>query len=84
MTTKNDGGPAFPPLYHPMAHPNCPPGMSLRDWFAGKAISMFTGDLSYMQRLHNNAGVNLALDVDKLIARNAYQIADAMMAERAK
>ena len=34
MSTKNDGGPAFPPSAWPDYR-----GMSLRDWFAGQALA---------------------------------------------
>jgi hypothetical protein len=70
---QNKGGPAFPcedasRFYH---------GMSLRDWFAGQAL----------------AGVLQVCVSDTLadgetylqhVGKNAYRIADAMLAERAK
>lgn len=63
MTTKKpDGGPAFPaPNYLNM-------GLSLRDYFAAKA--MLANELDYLP------------DHDR--ARRAYAIADAMLAERGK
>jgi hypothetical protein len=61
---KNDGGQAFP-------RSSGLPGMSLRDWFAGQALTGFaanTVDDKYTAQL----------------AKSAYAIADAMLAERAK
>ena len=72
MSTKPDGGPAFP------TSPNGDDsewaaartgGMMLRDWFAGQAL----------------VGL-LAFDTDdaQTSAREAYEHADAMLAERVK
>ncbi|MCK9549179.1 hypothetical protein [Aquamicrobium sp.] len=73
----DDGGPAFP-----TEQGHCPdgtwnqsfePGMSLRDWFAGQALAgMLTG-----QNVWHG-------DSPRLIAVQAYEIADRMIAERAK
>ena len=70
MSKHDDGGPAFPSVDYGSI------GMSLRDWFAGQAL----------------AGVIAACCQDtlnfetreQLFARNAYAIADAMLAERAR
>lgn len=76
----NDGGPAFPAteegqtafsgqpctIYHP--------GMSLRDYFAAKA-------LQGMVAFSGSAGLGFGPGD---IAGRAYQIADAMLAERGK
>lgn len=51
------------------------PGMELRDWFAGQAVPAIV-----MRYNPNDDGVIL-LDEDE-IARAAYDIADAMVAER--
>jgi hypothetical protein len=66
---RHDGGPAFPqalqgrrgddPEYQ---------GMTLRDYFAGQAIS----------------GISESIKLSRMIANEAYQIADAMLKERAK
>jgi len=72
MTTKDDGGPAFPRNERyadgdlAVAHQ----GMTLRDWFAGQAL----------------AGVlaNSNDDYSEPPAKWAYAIADAMIAERNK
>lgn len=47
----------------------CQPGMSLRDWFAGQAITMCLKDM------------NLGYEA---WAQEAYAVADAMLSERAK
>lgn len=77
----NDGGPAFPRpdvtwsdaerLTGTQGHP----GMSLRDWFAGQALAggtVFFGD-DWADR---------SVWDSELIAKQAYMIADAMLAER--
>ncbi len=73
MSAPNDGGPAFPiaGLIGPdNSFTEMPvPGMSLRDYFAGQAI----------------AGNLIEPSVDsRHAAEYAYQLADAMLAERAK
>jgi len=75
MSTKNDGGPAFPNL---KAHDSGPRdarngGMSLRDWLAGQAL--VSGWLP--TQVAAEVGV-------QQLAWHCYDIADAMLAERAK
>lgn len=62
----NDGGPAFP-LKEPLTSDS--PGMSLRDYFAAKAMQSFVA-------LDNTSNINIAIW--------SYEIADAMLAERDK
>lgn len=64
MTQKPDGGPAFPwdPVY--------PSGMSLRDWFAGQALTTF--QISTMA----------SDETVSAIAGACYRVADAMIAAR--
>ena len=70
MTDRKDGGPAFPrPTASAFEQPN--DGMSLRDWFAGRAL---TGLLMQDKQLKC---------FDEM-ATWAYQAADAMLAEREK
>lgn len=78
---KNDGGPAFP-LPEGKTWPGQDThGMSLRDYFAGEAV---THAAVYIQGWENDT-VQPHLGVcAKNIARVAYAIADAMLAERAK
>lgn len=68
----NNGGPAFPGSA--IAHGNgqveyLPDGMSLRDYFAAKAMQAFIADAS------NH-------DTDHLISVMSYQIADSMIRTR--
>ena len=59
-----DGGPAFPPMHDPDTHAS---GMTLRDYFAAKAMQVFLA----------NTESSFASD-----AKNAYAMADAMLAAR--
>lgn len=72
MTKKNDGGSAFPRVsINPGAHiSESDPGMSLRDWFAGKALQG-----------HRSRSTAIPSDV---IASWSYNDADAMLKEREK
>lgn len=70
------GPPSAPPaMVATVGSPEPPtihyPGMSLRDWFAGLALQGFLADPNLNGEPEN-------------FARNAYQAADAMLAERAK
>ena len=72
---KNDGGPAFsraanwtPKTAPEDGHDRGEAGMSLRDWFAGQAL----------------AGMPDVCESVDVIAEQAYAMADAMLAERAK
>jgi len=65
------GGPAFP-----CPHPSAPnEGMTLRDYFAAKALSL-GGEFFH--------GFGNGCKTQETIAQAAYHIADAMLAERAK
>lgn len=81
---KDDGGPAFPTTY-PETHQDAAwtqRGMALRDYFAGQALVLLsstemiaaTRDQCRIQKSSPETG----------FASFAYQIADAMLAERAK
>lgn len=77
-TPINDGGPAFPLQ---SIGPDFVPGyagMTLRDWLAGQAVA----GMSSRYREHHGAGSDLS--VCRVIAARAYELADAMIAERAK
>jgi hypothetical protein len=70
MNTKpKDGGPAFPRAASPAFADYCQDGMTLRDYFAAKALQI--------------AGKGKERTAEA-IARRAYYIADAMLAERNK
>lgn len=78
MIKVNDGGPAFPHVYErmPQLGPNIEKrytqgGMTLRDWFAGQALA---------GRMARNTAYRTWSDA----AADAYEIADAMLAERAR
>lgn len=70
----NDGGPAFPSptTYHLNGQVEYGTfGMSLRDWFAGQVLAGIMSARSYT-------------DVAEWVPARAYEIADAMLAERSK
>lgn len=75
MNKLNDGGPAFPrpEAFDPTNGGSLPQqdGMSLRDWFAGKAMQ---GLISSEPNSFNTA----------IMVRDAYIIADCMIEEREK
>lgn len=68
MNDREDGGPAFPPVVMDA------PGMSLRDWFAGQALSGLLADpnVRSSESLFENA------------AASAYIFADAMLVARVR
>ena len=74
--TKNTGGPAFPRSDYVS---NSNSGMTLRDWFAGQALA---GMLSDYRRYTPRPGHKS--NWHKVMAAEAFVIADDMLAERAK
>lgn len=75
MTRNNqDGGPALPPTHYPRANKS---GMSLRDYFAGQALVGLPHLCAHDTLLDG-------ITFPQHVARNAYKIADAMIAERNK
>ena len=70
MTIKYDGGPAFARVCDKHFHDG-QTGMSLRDYFAGQAISGAAIDISSQSRYSA-----------KYISGFAYEIADRMLAQR--
>ncbi len=72
MDKINDGGPAFPPHWDPKTHPS---GMSLRDYFAAKAMQ---GDWAAQVVPDSDD------DLFDRSARMYYRMADAMLAAREK
>lgn len=68
----SDGGPAFPVQSDGCLVPAG--GMSLRDWFAGQAIMLFSEVWANLNSPHDAEAV----------ARRSYEVADAMIAEREK
>lgn len=66
--SKNNGGPAFPGTKDKWGDPL--PGLTIRDWFAAKAMQGLVGAVQSIPRA--------------AIAEHAYLMADAMLAEREK
>lgn len=82
--TKDTGGPAFP---HMMAvgHRDYAEGLTLRDWFAGQALSaMISKSPFFDTKGENGKKMTDILQFRADIAASAYQYADAMLAERSK
>jgi hypothetical protein len=79
-----DGGPAFPMKEivcddgEPVLVTQCYPGMSLRDYFAAKAMQ---GMLSSWYSVGDNYEHN-GLVSEKIISKESYKIADAMLKAR--
>lgn len=89
MEPINDGGPAFPV---PQARMQM--GMTLRDWFAGQALSQSVADYgepdvnssAKQRRDRGNPVLPYAtreMSRESIIAYQAYRYADAMLAARA-
>lgn len=70
----DDGGQAFPAADPGM---NGTYGMTLRDWFAGQALA------GVVERCAADT-LMPGEDIEHLFARRAYQVADAMLAARAR
>lgn len=87
MNTPNDGGPAFPfgqvsELTGQPINGFFNPGMSLRDWLAGKAMAAIIAKTPY--QIHQSPSRDEALqsEVLQVAATGAYLYADAMLAAR--
>ncbi len=77
MTTPKDGGSAFPSC----GADGCgPSGMSLRDYFAAKAMTAQIGRHDKLAIL----GADVAQLTLEKVAAACYNYADAMLAERSK
>ena len=78
MPNDNDGGPAFP---WPDPEQNSgAPGMSLRDYFAAKAMQAALVN-ACLPGLHDRSNVDAIAAVDQM-AVACYTIADAMLGAR--
>jgi len=77
---KDDGGAAYPAVMSPYESNTVTRGMSLRDWFAGQALTVFSSDVDNWSRMARDYKENL----EDMQARLAYRLADAMLAERNK
>lgn len=71
MSNKKTGGPAFPPMHNPDTHES---GMTLRDYFAAKAMQS-------MVRLHMLDKIEYH---QRSVAEQAYRMADTMLEAREK
>lgn len=78
--SKDNGGPAFPHEFGGTYQNQKREGLSIRDYFAAKALSgmIAQGGLGFMGWHPSN------WDSSKSLAKSAYEIADAMLLERAK
>lgn len=72
MTQQDNGGPAFPTTAGQVVYSH---GMTLRDWFAGQALS---GMLSNC----DESGLNGWGGMYEAAAKEAYSFADALLAAR--
>lgn len=97
MVGKQDGGPAFPGLHGERAPTGGPGwnsetiverqhmGMSLRDWFAGQALSTLVSlPGRYGRVLQDMTPEQMAQDNFDKMAENCWKFADALIAERSK
>lgn len=73
-TTVNNGGPAFPSAYPDSEHTS--QGMSLRDYYAAHFMAAMLPSLAYIRRDK--------IQTDRAYSVRAYELADAMLAERDK
>ena len=73
MTKIDDGGPAFP---NKDAFGNMIPGMSLRAWLAGQAL---TGIQAFLYGAAKDGALKTDVD-DRTVAKCACAIADAVIA----
>lgn len=75
-TPIKDGGPAFPHAVQKLhsSYATNIPGMSLRDWFAGRAMQA-----SYLLHMEGTRNVDKTAAA---LASEAYAVADAMIAAR--
>ena len=73
MTTKDDGGPAFP-MSSVDGYEQT--GMTLRQWFAGQALAGICVNDEYWRLNEEYRGKSASE-----LAHRAYQVADAMIAE---
>lgn len=86
MSAIKDGGPAFP-FVEPNTACAVALGMSLRDYFAAKAmqaemITTFSDATPKSASDFANAAAAAGRDPAEHLAHNAYEIADAMLAAR--
>ncbi len=78
--SKPDGGPAFPREEYQFDSRRGQPGMSLRDWYAGRVLVALVGSdaVGLAEAVCNGKG---ALAINNT-AKLSYALADAMLRER--
>lgn len=81
--TKQNGGQAFPKAGYAPVGNGSNDGMTLRDYFAAKALQAIIANDQLACRIERDPQ-NKGLILGKVIAREAYALADNMLAERAK
>lgn len=75
-TTQKDGGQAYPAAWgSPEQGGDYVPGMTLRDWLAGQALVGLPHLCAHDTLLDG-------ITFEQHVARNAYRMADAMLAAR--
>ena len=81
MSNENTGGPAFPGFdYIDQLGKKNPEGMTLRDYFAAKAMPQVMNEW-HDDRENNDASASFDSDA-KLMANDCYLMADAMLEAR--
>jgi len=82
VSAPNHGGFAFPAPNS--ANANGQEGMTLRDWFAGKALEgeLASSSTEMSCRATSEAATRAGRTVESHIALNCYKLADAMLAAR--
>ena len=79
---KETGGPAFPALHRPDLHGDFK-GMTLRDYFAGKAMAAIIANETLLNVITKNADKD-GIQVESLVSGMALSFADAMLKGRDK
>jgi hypothetical protein len=80
MSAQDNGGPAFPGFKDGLPVP----GMDLRDWFAGQALAGLMAECNENDNARSALAKKRGMSIDQTRTSQAYQIADAMLAERKK
>lgn len=75
---KSNGGPAFP--LEGSSKRNANSGMTLRDYFAAKAMQGMIANGDWVSRMASRTGA----EPSECTSSAAYEVADAMLLERAK